>query len=359
MQIKAKRNWLIIGGIAVAIMVTLVTIAIVWYQSQLNPYNPNDPETVRIEIKKGMSGSDIAANLEKSKVIKSAFIMNIYMRLHNQSSGFQVGVYSVSPSQPVKEIVAHLTSGKADELSITFYPGAMLQRYDKKSPEAKYDVYTALSNAGYSDAEIESALNFKYSGPVFAGRPSGEGIEGYVYGDTFFVQSGASATQVIQRSIDQLEQIVQGNNLEAKFKARGLTLYQGITLASIIERESIGCPGQAVCEDQQKIASVFYNRLNKGMTLGSDVTYHYAADLSGQARDFKLDSPYNTRIHAGLPPGPIASPGLSALNAAADPAQTDYLFFLSGDDDVTYFAKTDAEHNSNISGHCQMKCQLP
>ena len=93
------------------------------------------------------------------------------------------------------------------------------------------------------------------------------------------------------------------------------------------------------------------------MNLGSDVTYQYAADKLGVARDTQLDSPYNTRVHKGLPPGPIATPGLSALNAVANPAQTDYLFFLSGDDNVTYFAKTDAEHIANAKAHCRQKCQ--
>ena len=168
----------------------------------------------------------------------------------------------------------------------------------------------------------------------------------------------ATAKSAIQRALAEFDQVARKNNLEEKFKKRGLTLYQGITLASIVQKESIGCGvGTEVCEDQRKIASVFYNRMKAGMNLGSDVTYQYAADKLGVARDTQLDSPYNTRVHKGLPPGPIATPGLSALNAVADPAQTDYLFFLSGDDNVTYFAKTDAEHTANAKAHCRQKCQ--
>ena len=163
----------------------------------------------------------------------------------------------------------------------------------------------------------------------------------------------------MQRSINHLEKIVKKYNLEGKFKARGLTLYQGITLASIIQRESIGCgSGVETCEDQRKIASVFYNRLKANMPLGSDVTYQYIADKTGVERSPNLKSPYNTRIQKGLTPGPIASPSLSALNAAADPINSDYLYFLSGDDDITYFAKTNEEHESNVKAHCQKKCQI-
>ena len=95
------------------------------------------------------------------------------------------------------------------------------------------------------------------------------------------------------------------------------------------------------------------------MMLGSDVTYQYIADCDGLVRDPGLESPYNTRVVTGLTPGPIAVPGLAALKAVADPATTDYVYFLSGDDDVTYFARTNEEHEANIRDHCQVKCATP
>jgi UPF0755 protein len=107
-----------------------------------------------------------------------------------------------------------------------------------------------------------------------------------------------------------------------------------------------------------QIAQVFYSRLALGMPLGSDVTYQYIADKTAVARDTNLDSPYNTRRYAGLPPGPISAPGAKALAATASPAEGDYLYFLSGDDDVTYFARTLEEHESNKVNHCQEKCQI-
>ena len=150
------------------------------------------------------------------------------------------------------------------------------------------------------------------------------------------------------------------NNLVEGFKQQGLTLYEGITLASIVQRESITPPDTSEpSADQKQIAQVFYSRLAAGMTLGSDVTYQYAADKLGVARDVNLDSPYNTRRYKGLPPGPIASPGLTALKAVAAPAAGDYLFFLTGDDNITYFAHTDAEHKANIINHCAKNCSTP
>ena len=213
---------------------------------------------------------------------------------------------------------------------------------------------------GRSDEQIQQAFRAEYTGAALAGRPAGAGLEGYIYGETYSISSDASAQQVLQRAVTHFSQIVTKYDLERKFASRGLTLYQGITLASIVQKESKGCgAGVTVCEDQRQIASVFYNRLKKDIPLGSDVTYHYAADKAGVARDHTLNSPYNTRLHKGLPPGPIAVPGLSALNAVADPATTDNLYFISGDDDVTYFGKTEADHQANVKAHCAKKCLLP
>jgi UPF0755 protein len=127
-------------------------------------------------------------------------------------------------------------------------------------------------------------------------------------------------------------------------------LYEGITLASIVQREA------STPADQQQVAQVFYSRLAIGMQLGSDVTYQYIADKTGVARDPGLDSPYNTRRYTGLPPGPIAVPGSSALLAVANPAEGDYLYFLAGDDGATYFARSLAEHEANIVDHCAVNC---
>jgi UPF0755 protein len=186
-----------------------------------------------------------------------------------------------------------------------------------------------------------------------ADKPASADLEGYVFGETYQFNSGATVQDIIQRTLDQLSTVVTDNGLVAKLKAHGLNLYEGITLASIIQRE-VSSPA-----DEKQVAQVFYSRLSSGMMLGSDVTYQYIADKTGVARDPNLNSPYNTRRFAGLPPGPISAPGENALLAVANPSVGDYLFFLSGDDDVTYFARTNAEHEANITDHCKVKCATP
>ena len=169
-----------------------------------------------------------------------------------------------------------------------------------------------------------------------------------------------SAEEILNSTFKEFYTKIQENNLVKGFADHGLNLYQGITLASIVQREIKNPLDQKnPSSDQKQAAQVFYSRLKINMLLGSDVTYQYIADKTGVARDPTLDSPYNTRQNPGLPPGPISSPSLSALLAVANPANTDYLFFLAGDDGVIYFARTNAEHDANISDHCKVNCSTP
>jgi UPF0755 protein len=106
------------------------------------------------------------------------------------------------------------------------------------------------------------------------------------------------------------------------------------------------------------VAQIFFKRLREGMPLGADATFVYAANKAGVAPTVDLDSPYNTRIHAGLPPGPISAPGLAALQGVAQPAEGDYLYFVSGDDGKNYYSRTAEEHEANTREHCKINCSL-
>jgi UPF0755 protein len=238
---------------------------------------------------------------------------------------------------------------------VTFYPGATLNiasTENDKTPSHRQ----VLQKLGYSDDEIDEAFNASYVNDfpiLFADKPESADLEGYIYGQTYKVVSGSSVKQILQRTFAEYEKQIVDNNLADEFKTQGLTMYQAITMASIVQRE---VPSEG---DQKQVAQIFLKRYREGGTLGSDVTYHYAADKKGVARTHTLQDPYNTRINPGLPPGPIASPGISALLAVAMPAEGDFVFFLSGDDDKTYFAHTQAEHEENIVKHCSYKCSLP
>ena len=327
------------AGLVVVLLLSLLG-GWLWYQSQLAAVSTDKGELVKISIKSGTAPSTIGQMLEDEGVIRNKDAFSIYTRLTATQNKLQAGSYRLSPGETTPEIVKHLTEGKVDTFNIRFLPGATLAENRE-----------VLIKAGYTEAEVDAGLSGTYLNPVlFEGKPAGD-LEGYIYGETYNFSTSASVEDILGRTFEQFEKVIKENDLAEKFKAKGLTMYEGIILASIIQRE-------AIKGDEPQIAQVFLTRLSINMELGSDVTYQYIADKTGVDRDVNLDSPYNTRRYPGLPPGPISAPGLGSLLGVANPAPGDYLFFLSGDDDITYYAKTLSEHEANISAHCKVKCSI-
>ncbi|MBC7564616.1 endolytic transglycosylase MltG [Candidatus Saccharibacteria bacterium] len=337
---KPKKIILFAGlGLVVLIIASLLG-GVIWYQTQLRPADSSSEALRKITIESGTGPKAIAKQLKEDGVIRNEEAFSLYTRISRTQNKLQAGTYRLSPSESTQEIVKHLVDGTVDTFSIRFLPGSTLA-----------ENRSVLIKAGYSAKELDAALLGSYSSSLFEGKPSGSDLEGYIYGETYNFSSNATVEDILNRTFAQYDQVIKENDLVAKFKAQGLTLYQGITLASIVQREAIG-------GDEADIAQVFYNRLANGTMLGSDVTYQYAADKMGVPRDTNLDSPYNTRRYTGLPPGPISAPGKAALIGTANPSGHNYLFFLSGDDDKTYFSTDLAGHEANIKAHCQVKCSI-
>lgn len=330
-----------IGGL-IALVIAVAAGGYLWYTNQLQPVAGETSDAIQVEIADGSTPSQIGQLLEEKKVIRNRFAFEIYTRLSGTRSKLQAGLYTLSPSETMQQIVDHIASGKIDQFSITFLPGATLAENRK-----------GLISAGFTENEVDAALQKTYTSPLFAHKPSDTTLEGYIYGETYNFPAGVTVDKIVQTAFDEYYKVLTDNGLIGKFTQHKLNLYQAITLASIIQRE-VSDP-----TDQKQVAQVFYKRLADGLPLGSDVTAYYGADLVGKERSVSVDTPYNTRIHTELPPGPIATPGLSALKAVADPASGDYLYFLSGDDDKTYFSRTQEEHDQNIKDHCKIKCAIP
>lgn len=318
-----------------------------WLDSQIIPMDVSSNEAVLVTVESGMTPGQIANLLEEKGLIRNSFVFDIYTRLTSTRNRLQAGVFKLYKRDSLPDIVTSLVDGKAATISVQLLPGDTLTGHKDR-----------LLKLGYSSSEIDIAFNSDYSDAIFTEKPSSAGLEGYIYGETYFMPANASVKEILERTFSEFEAVVVDNDLKAKFAKQGLSLYEGITMASIIQREMKSPSGSVPSDDQRQVAQVFYTRLRMGMPLGSDVTYQYIADKLGVARDPKLDNPYNTRKYAGLPPGPISSPGITALLAAANPADGDYLYFLSGDDGITYFAKNDYEHQQNIINHCQQKCSI-
>jgi UPF0755 protein len=339
--IRPRKKGALLSLLAVLLLgVLLVAGGWMLYQFQLAAVNDRQGELVRVKIERGSTPAQISALLKDQGVIRSQEAFMLYTRLTKTQNLLQAGVYRLSPAETTPEIVTRLTEGLVDTFDLRFLPGATLAENRE-----------VLVKAGYSEDEVDTALLATYETPLFDSRPTASDLEGYIYGETYKFSSDVTVGEILARVFAHYEEIVKENDLVAKFRAQGLSLYEGITLASIIQRE-------AVKGDEPQIAQVFYTRLAQGMKLGSDVTYQYIADKTGVPRDTNLDSPYNTRRYPGLPQGPISVPGISSLLAVAHPASGDYRYFLSGDDDVTYYARTLSGHEANIVAHCTQKCSI-
>lgn len=250
---------------------------------------------------------------------------------------------------------------KAAVFRFTITPGETIFDVKKKLLAVNRDNKDANDEGkipNYTAEEIEAAFNADYDFEFLKSRPEGASLEGYLYPETYEFYSTDTVGDVLSKFLKGMEKVISENNLIEKYQERGLNLYQGITLASVVQKES------STPADQAKVAQVFYSRLNYGWKMGSDVTVSYAIDkidpdrqiYSDNAAALTIDSCYNTRLYTGLPCGPIANPGLSAMLAVAEPTDTAYLYFLTGDDGLMYYSYTETEHNQNIYLHCQTLC---
>ena len=196
-----------------------------------------------------------------------------------------------------------------------------------------------------AQAYLTAVQHDQFSQDFLAGRPPGSNLEGFLFPDTYNFSAKATPDDVINAQLARFGEEVTPD-LRAHAADHKLTLYQALVLASIVEREG------RFDEDRGQIASVFYNRLAAGIPLQSDTTVEFAKGNPGAAitnADKAINSPYNTYLHTGLPPGPICNPGLASMVAALTPAQTDFLYFLTDKDGHAHFSKTYAEHNAQAA----------
>ena len=302
-------------------------------------------------IPEGSSSSEIARLLKEAGLIRSTLALRVYLYLANSTTELKSGTYHLLKTSSVADQVAVLISG--GDAPATF-------RFTSLPGETLNDVKQRLLRVGYTASEIEAAFNKKYNHPVLADKPEDASLEGYLFGETYEFYLTDSVETIIERMLTELYTVVEKNNLRDKFARLGLTLHEGIILASIVQKEA----GTLPKDDQKTVAQVFVSRLNAGIPLGSDVTVKYALDLvdperktyTDNAAALTIDSCYNTRRNSGLPCGPISNPGALVLLSTANPADSSYLYFLTGDDGSMYYSYTESEHLQKITDHCQVLC---
>lgn len=339
---RTGRGKAIIISILVFLAIVFVTVAIganVWYNSQLKPVNSSQT-VISISIPSGQSPKTTATDLEQKEIIKSSQAFLWYLRNKGLTGSIQAGDYALDSSKSTPEIAEMITSGKVSSKSITILPGKRIDQIRQ----------TFIDN-GFSANQIDRALDpaLYKNHPALVAKPTEQSLEGYLYPETFKIDSSTQPEQIIRQSLDQMSKVLTPSLIN-DFQKQGLGLHQAITLASIVEKEA------GSNADKNNIAGVFINRLKAGMMLQSDPTYHYAAYLLGSQPSPEVSSPYNTYKVVGLPPGPIDNVTKSSLQSVANPAQHEYIYFVAGDDGVTRFAKTLEEHNAIVKQYCKKNC---
>lgn len=355
-------------ALAAAILITgcsgdsLLTAYLEANKSQLQ--RPAGPTSSPVEfvVEPGTPARVIAANLKSARLIADARLFEAYLRVNGLSNRLEAGTYQLKPSMTPIEIAEALQHSRAKSVSLTIPEGWRLEQtadYVAASGPVNGNDYRELAAKG----EVSGLPGIPADAYAFLeARPAGVSLEGYLFPDTYELPAeGATASDLIQRQLTRFAERVLPEYAKATTEGQTLlTLHQVLTLASIVDREAV------LPEERPIIAGVYLNRLAQGMKLEADPTVQYALGFQPESEQWwktpmsleeygQVDSLFNTYLHEGLPPGPIASPGLDAIKAVLYPTKHDYLFFVArpGGSGEHVFSKTYEEHLENVRHYRQ------
>lgn len=315
------------GGLVISVLM-LFAVFVIYFIWNLAPMEPGAKTIRMFEVPYGASLRQVSQALEKQGIIRSKTVFEIYVRLNPGRRMTRAGHYRVSPGMAVPGVVSELVRGKAKGYRITIPEGLTLK-----------EIAVLLASKGIVKEEefISLAKDSNFVNQAFTTLHVENGAEGYLFPDTYEFALHVTAPQVVTAMLKQFEK----EYLRYFKKVPEEKQAEIVTLASIIEKEA------KHADERPVIAGVFYNRLNRNYPLQSCATVQYALGEHKQKlyyRDLQIKSPYNTYIHPGLPPGPIANPGLDSLKAAAFPLEVTYLFFVAKNDGSHVFSNTYGEH---------------
>lgn len=311
----------------IILMLMAVFIAVcIWIGSMVSPLGGGHTSTV--QIPKGVTGAEVGRILAEKHVIRSAFGFRLLVRFSR--GHLRPGMYDLSSNMSPQSILHKLESGEVSAKWMTFPEGFTVQQIAER-----LDAGGVGSAEQFEHEALDSGEHFKTK---FA-HP-GESLEGYLFPDTYLIPAGIQEDGVINEMLNSFQEKIAAP-LAGDIRASGMSLKEIVTLASLIEREA------RVHADRPLISAVLRNRIAKGMRLECDATILYALGKHKKRvfyKDLNVDSPYNTYRNAGLPPGPIANPGLDSIKAALHPAKVDYLYYVARPNGTHIFSRTFEEH---------------
>jgi UPF0755 protein len=298
----------------------------------LAPRDPGGAEVV-FEVAAGESLPEIARRLEGAGLVRHRLAIEALGRGRALAGRLQAGEYLLSPARSPAEILEQIASGRVITYEVSFPEGLTAAQFAER-----------LAEAGLAERDAFLSLVRDPEAPARLGV-EGATLEGYLFPETYRFPRGLAPVEVARAMVDQFHRVWDG--MAPLAREQGLSMREVVTLASIVEKET-GVP-----EERPLIASVFRNRLRRGMRLETDPSVIYGIrDFDGNLRRRDLENagnPYNTYLIPGLPPGPIANPGAGALRAVVEPAATDYLYFVSRNDGSHTFSRTYAEHLAAVN----------
>ena len=323
------RHVLAAAAAALAAAAVLAAGALAWVLAPAD----RSAETVRFEVPAGSTLRRVAGDLERSGLVRSRLAVEGLARWRGVEGSLRAGEYELSAAWGPWRILDQIAEGRVINYEVTLPEGL-----------TAVEIAARLEQAGVTRADAFLAVARDPAAAAELGV-EGPGLEGYLFPETYRIAPGLTPQQVAKVLVDQFRHV--WGELAADARARGLSMREAVTLASIVERET-GAP-----EERPLVASVFANRLARHMRLESDPTTIYGiANFDGNLTRAHLEdasNPWNTYRIDGLPPTPIANPGAASLRAAVHPAETGYLFFVSRNDGTHVFARSFSEHVANVA----------
>jgi len=344
-EVKIVRK--IVAIVAIALVLILGIVGLIGYnyvKSALKPVDPDETKTIAVEVPIGSGLSSISTLLEEKGLIKDARVFKYYAKFKNESQ-FQAGKYDLTQSMTLDELIESLKTGKVYRtpvFTMTIPEGLTLEQIgnivEKKTSYTQKefmdlvtsDTFVQQMKAKYPDLVTDAVLaeNIRYD------------LEGYLFPATYsYFEEKPTLESIVDEMVGAMDKVVK--NYSDALTEKQMSVHQLITFASLLEEEA------TAQTDRETIASVFYNRINRGMPLQTDPTVLYALGSHKDRvlyKDLEVDNAYNTYKNKGLPPGPIAGAGKTSIEAVLNPSGTDYLFFLADKEGVNHFSKTYEEH---------------
>ncbi len=317
--------WFVIPTILFSPIIAFISYALLFSPLTLD-------NSVQLQVLPGTGLNKVALDLQEKGVIRSSLGIKLLARWNQQSDRIQAGHYQFRGSASPEEILARLVAGDVEKVSLTVPEGFTLQQ-----------IVDRIAKKGFGDRD--KLLQLAYDADfIHSLQIDAASLEGYLFPETYLFAPGIGEKALLKMMVEQFRGHIN-KDLEKKAKDLQLSLHQWVTLASIIEKET------GIVKEMPLISSVFHNRLKRNIPLQTDPTVIYGIknfDGNLTRKHLETPSPYNTYLNRGLPPGPIASPGLAALEAAVNPAQTKYFYFVATGDGGHRFSKTLKEHNAAV-----------